>query len=99
MRAFDPYNKRIKFNHPEDMEVIIEWLERRGKINIEYKMLEDLYYDYSESVACGWRCVDVTSLKEFAEYLSHCELINGGYRYIHECDFNEDDDDEECDLV
>lgn len=99
MRAFEPYRMLKKFNHPEDMKTIIEYLENTGKLNVEYRLLEELYYSYSDSVCCSWRCVDECSLKEFAEYLSHCELTNGGYRYIHEYDFDEDDDDEEFDLV
>ena len=89
MRAFEPFNKRYRWNHPEDMKTIIDYLETKGKINIEYRLLEDIYYDYSDSVACGWRCVDKDSLIEFAEYLSHCELTNGGYKYIHEYDFED----------
>ncbi len=92
MRAFEPFNKKIKFNHPEDMAQIIEYLEATGKINIEYKLLEDLYYDYSESVACGWRTVDIRSLPEFASYLSRIELCRGGYRLINDYDDYEEED-------
>lgn len=94
MRAFEPFNKKIKFNHPEDMKQIIEYLEATGKINIEYKLLEDLYYDYSDSVACGWRTVDIRSLLEFAEYLSRVELTPGGYKLIREY-WDEDDYEED----
>ena len=92
MRAFEPFNKKYRWNHPEDMKTIIDYIETKGKINIEYRLLEDMYYDYSESVCCTWRCVDKDSLIEFAEYLSHCELTTGGYKYIHEYDFDEDED-------
>lgn len=91
MRAFEPFNKKYKFNHPDDMNQIIAFLEATGKINIEYKLLEDLYYDYSDSVACGWRCVDLQSLNEFAEYLARVELTPGGYKLIR--DYWEDDDE------
>ena len=91
MRAFVPFNKKYKFNHPDDMKQIITFLEATGKINIDYKFLEDLYYDYSDSVACGWRCVDVQSLNEFSEYLARVELTPGGYKLIR--DYWEDDDD------
>ena len=91
MRAFEPFNKKLKFHHPEDMKAVIEYLEATGKINIDYKFLEDLYYDYSDSVACGWRCVDVQSLNEFSEYLARVELTPGGYKLIR--DYWEDDDD------
>ena len=98
MRAFEPFNKKYRWNHPEDMKTIIDYLERTGKINIDYKLLEDLYYDYSDSVCCGWRCVDAVSLKEFAEYLTHVELRPGGYSYRNFDDYNYDEDyDEEED--
>ena len=92
MRAFDPFSKKYKYNHPDDMKIIIDYLERTGKINIDYELLEDLYYDYSDSVCCGWRCVDDDSLLQFAEYLTHVELRPGGYKYIEEYTYDEDDD-------
>ena len=82
MRAFEPFNRKLRFNHPEDMKQIIEYLEATGKINIDYKFLEDLYYDYSDSVACGWRTVDTDSLTQFAEFLTRVEMVQGGYRLV-----------------
>ena len=95
MRAFEPFNKKLKFIHPEDMKTIIEYLEATGKINIDYKFLEDLYYDYSDSVCCGWRTVDADSLEQFAEFLTRVELSQGGYRLISDRYeyYMEDDDD------
>ena len=84
MRAFVPFTKGYKFNHPDDMKTIIEYLEATGKINIDYKFLEELYYDYSESVSCGWRCVDCISLEEFSDYLARVELTAGGYKLVKE---------------
>ena len=92
MRAFEPFNRKLRFNHPEDMKQIIEYLEATGKINIDYKFLEDLYYDYSDSVACGWRTVDPISLREFADFLARVEMTQGGYRLVKE--YWEDDDDD-----
>ena len=94
MRAFEPFNKRYRWNHPEDMKTIIDYIETKGKINIEYRLLEDLYYDYSDSVACGWRCVDDDSLSQFAEYLTHVELRPGGYKYKNFDDYDYDEDDD-----
>ena len=61
--------KYKRFDHPEDMRKIIEYLESIGKIYITYKELEAYYYKYSDSVCCGWRIVDKDSLEEFANYL------------------------------
>ena len=89
----NPLTENINGNHPEDMKTIIDYLEATGKINIEKDFLEDLYYDYSESVCCGWRCVDPVSLDEFAEYLTHVELTPGGYKYIRTVNYYDDEDD------
>ena len=93
MRAFVPFSKKYKYNHPDDMKIIIDYLERTGKINIDYELLEDLYYDYSDSVCCGWRIVDDESLSQFAEYLANVELRPGGYKYIDAYDYYDEDDD------
>ena len=60
-----------KFDYPEDMRKIIEYLESIGKIYITYKEVEDYYYKYSDSVSCSWRIVDKDSLEEFADYLEN----------------------------
>lgn len=95
MRAFEPFNRKYKWNHPEDMKTIIEYLESTGKINIDYAILEDLYYEYSDSVCCGWRVVDEDSLPQFAKYLANVELIKyGSYRYLGDYDeYDEEDED------
>ena len=91
MRAFEPFNKKYKFHHPNDMKQIIQFLEATGKLNIDYRLLEDLYYDYSDSVACGWRCVDMESLRQFSEYLTRVELTPGGYRIVDDSDYDDYD--------
>ena len=76
------------------MKTIIDYLETKGKINIEYRLLEDMYYDYSDSVACGWRCVDVESLRQFSEYLTRVELTRGGYRIVDNSSYDDYDDED-----
>ena len=94
MRAFEPFNKRYRWDHPEDMKTIIDCLETKGKINIEYRLLEDLYYDYSESVDCGWCCVDDISLEQFAEFLSRVKLTRGGYRIVDDSSYEDYDSED-----
>ena len=53
-----------------------------------------MYYDYSESVACAWRCVDDTSLEQFAEFLSRVELTRGRYRIVDNFSYDDDDDED-----
>ena len=36
--------------------------------------LEDLYYEFSDRCACGWRTVNAESIDEFAEWLDEYEL-------------------------
>ena len=54
-----------------------------------------MYYDYSDSVACGWRCVDDTSLEQFADFLSRVELTRGGYRIVDDPGYDDYDDEED----
>lgn len=70
MKAFEPYTN-YKFIYPEDMELIINFLESRGKLNISYIRLEELYGQFSDECYCaGWMCVDNGLLEQFANWLS-----------------------------
>ena len=51
-RFFTTYSK---FDHPEDVKKIIEYLESIGRLYITYKEVENYYYRYSDSVCCGCR--------------------------------------------
>ena len=84
MRAFEPFKNKFAFEYPEDMAKIIKYLKATGKINVDSKLLEDLYYKYSDTVACSWRIVDDESLAQFAEFLSRVELYPGGCRLTNE---------------
>ena len=73
MKAFKFYN----FEYPDEMWKIIHYLEQRGKINIDYMKLEELYEDFSYYVYCAqWMVVTNERLEEFAEYLSEYEVSN-----------------------
>lgn len=73
MKAFER-NKIPELSHPEDVLVVESYLKRIGKVHVSLNTLEELYYDYSESVCCGWRTVDTQSLNEFADYLESVEI-------------------------
>ena len=81
MRAFEKF-EGLRFDHPEDMNTIIKYLEGQGRINIGYEHLENLYYDYSTSVCCGWRSVDEDSLRQFANFLTTVEVHDGYCKYV-----------------
>lgn len=71
---FERFSSRFnRFDYPEDMKKIIEYLESIGRLYITYQEVEDYYYRYSDSVCCGWRIVDEDSLEEFANYLENYE--------------------------
>ena len=63
-----------KFTYPEDMKMIMETLESRGKLFVTANTVENLYYQFSEECCCGWRCVDEEVLNEFAEWLDRYEV-------------------------
>lgn len=73
MKAFERF-RATKFDHPADMDIILAYLEDIGKVNVSYKTVENLYYEYSDSVCCSWRTVDEESLEEFAEFLEDYEI-------------------------
>ena len=73
MKPFERF-RATKFDQPQDMDTILTYLEDKGKINVSYKTIEKLYYEYSDSVCCSWRIVDEESLEEFMEWLEEYEI-------------------------
>lgn len=61
-------------NHPLDIFFIMGKLEKMGKVLVSAKTIENLYYEFSDEYACGWRTVDEDSINEFAEWLDEYEL-------------------------
>ena len=61
-------------DHPADMIYIMLSLEDMGEVLVSAKMIENLYYKFSDEHCCGWRTVDEESIKEFAEWLDEIEL-------------------------
>lgn len=61
-------------NHPCDMIFIMSLLEDKGEVLVSVETLEDLYYEFSDKCACGWRTVTEESINEFAEWLDEYEL-------------------------
>ena len=70
-KKFQEYN----FTHPEDMNLILDYLNKHGEILIENSSIESLYYDFSdERYSAGWIGVNDDTLEEFAEWLDKYEL-------------------------
>lgn len=61
-------------NHPSDMIFIMTMLESKGEVLVSVKVIEELYYKFSDEHCCGWRTVTEKSIDEFAEWLDEIEL-------------------------
>lgn len=63
-----------KCDRPLDMIFIMNRLEGMGEVLVPVKLIEELYYKFSDEHCCGWRIVDEQSVNEFAEWLDEVEL-------------------------
>lgn len=76
MRVYKLYRKRSYANcdYPNDMMIIMDALESKGEVLVSVETIENLYYEFSDKCACGWRIVDEDSINEFAEWLDEYEF-------------------------
>ena len=66
---------RNKFAFPEDMILIMAYLNAHGKVLVKESTIEDLYRSFSDEKYCaGWMCVSEEMLAEFEEWLNDLEL-------------------------
>ena len=73
MKAYIP--NKTEFDYPEEMEKILDYLNKWGDLNISAKEVEKLYRYYSEDVWCaGWIEVHDHILPDFANWLSKVEV-------------------------
>lgn len=73
MKAYEP--NKTQFRFWVDMEMILNYLNANGKLNITPKRVEELYEAYSEDVWCaGWMGVSEEILESFANWLSEIEV-------------------------
>lgn len=66
------YNRKPKFDYeyPEDMKLILDYLNEHGEILTGELVIEDLYREFSDEVYCaGWMEVDERRLEEFEDWL------------------------------
>lgn len=74
MKAFEPYIN-YNFIYPDDMKMIIDYLESKGKLNVPYSYLEVLYGQFSDECFCaGWMIPDAELLNRFAKWLSEQDI-------------------------
>lgn len=77
MLVFEPFNdKRVGFNpeYPDEMEKIIEYVESLGKLNVNYKYLEQLWYDFSDIYEAGFLTASKYTLAEFVQWITGREV-------------------------
>ena len=73
MKAYEPHKTQFEFW--VDMEMILNYLNANGKLNITPERVEELYEGYSEDVWCAsWIGVSEEILESFAEWLSEIEV-------------------------
>lgn len=68
-------NEYSNFTYPDEMKLIIDYLNNHGKILVNPSTIESLYYDFSDERYCAsWMCVDDQILEEFEEYLTEIDI-------------------------
>lgn len=65
--------KEYNFTYPEDMEIIMNYLNNIGEVHVEPDVIEDLYYDFCGENDVGWLDPDGYWLERFAEWLEKIE--------------------------
>lgn len=74
MKAYEPH-QFADYDYPQDMEVILSYLQQNGELNIPGREVERQYRNFSnEMFAAGWMAVDDDLLPTFASYLSGVEI-------------------------
>ena len=63
-------NEVNNFTYPEDMKLILDYLNSHGKILVKESVIESLYYEFSDrEYDAGWMGVNEQMLEEFEEWL------------------------------
>ena len=68
------YERKIEFDfdYPEDMKLILDYLNEHGEILVSELAIENLYCEFSKEVYwSGWMKVNERILKEFEDWLEH----------------------------
>ena len=68
------YERKIDFDfdYPNDMKMILDYLNEHGEILVGELGIESLYYEFSkEKYEAGWLKVNEQFLEEFEDWLEH----------------------------
>lgn len=64
-----------RFDYPEQMEKILDYLNANGVLACSEKTVERMYREFSDEKYCaGWMSVDEELLEEFADWLADQEV-------------------------
>lgn len=64
-------NEKNNYRYPDEMEKILNYLNKCGKVLVKGSIIEDLYYDFSDEKYCAsWMSVNEQRLEEFEEWLN-----------------------------
>ena len=68
-------NENNNFVYPEEMKLILDYLNSHGKILVKESTIEDLYFEFSDDMYCAsWMGVNEQRLEEFEDWLNELEL-------------------------
>ena len=74
MKAYE-YKQFENYDYPQEMETILDYLHKNGKLNISVKEVERQYRIFShEQFSAGWMEIDDNLLSAFANYLSGVDI-------------------------
>lgn len=68
------YERKVDFNfdYPDDMKLILDYLNEHGEILVGELVIESLYRDFSyEKYYASWIGVNERTLEEFEDWLEH----------------------------
>lgn len=68
-------NSSACYDYPSDMEQILDFLNKNGKLLCSEETVENMYREFSEDRYCaGWMGVDEDRLVEFADWLAEIDI-------------------------
>lgn len=76
MKVFEPNipEEKYKFEYPDSMRVILNYLDQNGKLNVDPHIVEKLWYAFSEIYCAGFLIPDEELLKQFVNYIHKIDI-------------------------
>lgn len=68
-------NEKNNYTYPDEMEKILDYLNKCGKVLAKGSIIENLYYEFSDEKYCAsWMEVNEQMLEEFEKWLHEYDL-------------------------